>query len=133
MEIPAAHPVPMFAELEPGLSAAERAFAQRPAFAALLAAIRSGDADDAARQLNSRLAAADTTIRLQRRGDSWVIVADGTSPAEADELFSVARLVAADGWRRIKICAASTCGTAFIDRTNGNLRRYCTVHRSHRS
>ncbi|MBF6303058.1 hypothetical protein IU459_36995 [Nocardia amamiensis] len=122
-------PVPHFAALEPGLSALERLATRDLGVWAMLSTAARGDVDDATGLLNERLEATGTTVRVRRVAQGWVLVAAGTPETVATCLLSLAGLIAADGWRRVKTCERLSCATVFIDRTNGTSGRFCRSHR----
>jgi predicted RNA-binding Zn ribbon-like protein len=83
----------------------------------------------AAARLNSLLASARP--RLRAAGGAWRVVYVAAACRDTDLVVAaggLASLVAVAGWRRLKRC--DTCGTPFVDRTNGCTRRWCTPHRS---
>lgn len=88
----------------------------------------------AAKLLNAILAETGATPRLRWHGSGWRIVTLGGSRG-SDQLAAaateLAELVAADGWRRVKRCAASGCRAGFVDGTNAASRRYCRAHSRH--
>ncbi|MFB8282642.1 CGNR zinc finger domain-containing protein [Nocardia colli] len=121
--------VPRFATLEPGLSALEQLATCDPAVWMMLSTAARGDDAEATRLLNERLRATGTTVRVRRVARGWVLVAAGAPEMAATSLLSLAELISADGWRRVKTCEKTSCTTMFIDRTNGNSSRFCRSHR----
>ena len=124
--------VPPFDRLDPDLALAETLLAPGRALAAVAAALPDHTA--AARRLNAVLAASGATPRLHRTANGWRIVTlsgDSTPDTPAAAASGLAGLIAADGWHRLKRCAAPSCGAAFIDRTNAAVRRYCRTHSRH--
>lgn len=115
--------VPPFRALDPALATAERLL---PRLSTVVDCLP--DEHAAARALNALLATA--TPRLEAEDDHWQVVHVGADAELVVAASGLAALVATAGWRRVKRCA--TCGTSFIDRTNGCTRRWCTPHRPHR-
>ncbi|GAA4913892.1 CGNR zinc finger protein [Stackebrandtia albiflava] len=119
-------------DLEPGIGWAAELLRdpRHPGFAAVVAA---GDPEVAARALNRLLAATTAGLRLRRTGEHWqVVMVTETGPDRAASAASaLARLVARDGWRRLKRCAADGCGAGFVDRTAAVGRKYCSGHSRH--
>ncbi|WP_338760536.1 CGNR zinc finger domain-containing protein [Nocardia vulneris] len=120
--------MPELSALEPGLSGFEQVTSRAPHLRAMVASAVRGDHGAAAHILNSLMEQAGITVRVHNTVQGWTLEAD--APVSAAEcLLSIAQLVAADGWRRVKICDVRSCPAVFIDRTNGNNRRYCDSHR----
>ncbi|MFH5207550.1 CGNR zinc finger domain-containing protein [Antrihabitans sp. NCIMB 15449] len=97
-------------------------------------ALRGGDIAAAAREVNHVLAQSETTVRLRRDfyNGRWLVVPAGTPAEAASAAFGLTQRIAVDGWRRVKFCSMHDCSTFFVDRTNGNIRRYCARHTTYR-
>jgi predicted RNA-binding Zn ribbon-like protein len=112
--------VPPYHALDPALALAERLL---PDVRLSIVVDALPDERAAAARLNAVLADGSPRLRLVDGrwslvyGDADLVVAAG----------GLATLVAVGGWRRLKRC--TTCGTPFVDRTNGCTRRWCTPHR----
>ncbi|MGW4843106.1 CGNR zinc finger domain-containing protein [Nocardia brasiliensis] len=124
--------MPEFTAFEPGLSDFEQRMSGTPALRAMVTAAVRGDHAVAVDMLNALMEQTGVTVRVRGAVQGcWTLQAD--VPVSAAEcLLSIAGLVAADGWRRVKLCGMASCAQVFIDRTNGNNRRYCDIHRSRR-
>jgi predicted RNA-binding Zn ribbon-like protein len=119
--------VPPFRALDPALAVAERLL---PATRLSTVVLSLPDERAAAARLNEVLVAARP--RLRAVGGAWRVVYVATARGDAELVVAaggLAALVAVAGWRRLKRC--DTCGTPFVDRTNGCTRRWCTPHRPH--
>lgn len=119
--------VPPFRTLDPALSVAERLLPD-PRLSTVVLSLP--DERAAAARLNEVLASARP--RLRSVGGVWRVVYVATARRDTELVVAaggLASLVAVAGWRRLKRC--DTCGTPFVDRTNGCTRRWCTPHRPH--
>lgn len=117
--------VPPFHALDPPLAVTERLLSRLSTVVGVLP-----DEHAAAARLNEVLARCGAGPRLRAVDGEWRVVYVAASRRD-DELVvaacGLALLVAVAGWRRLKCC--DTCGTPFVDRTNGCTRRWCTPHR----
>ncbi|MFC4854439.1 hypothetical protein [Actinophytocola glycyrrhizae] len=119
--------VPPFRTLDPALSVAERMLPD-PRLSTVADLLP--DEHAAAARLNELLAG--SRPRLRACGGGWRVVYVAATRRDTDLVVAaggLATLVAVAGWRRLKHC--DTCGTPFVDRTNGCTRRWCTPHRPH--
>ncbi|WP_407939520.1 CGNR zinc finger domain-containing protein [Nocardia terrae] len=121
--------VPHFAALEPALSEFGKLMTREPRLRAMVSAAARGDLDEACDILNVMLEAAGATVRVRRAPTGWALTTTDVAVSPAECVSSLAHLIAADGWRRIKVCEKPSCTEAFIDRTNGGTRRFCDSHR----
>ncbi|MEC3920190.1 CGNR zinc finger domain-containing protein [Nocardia sp. CDC160] len=122
-------PVPPFAVLEPGLSEFEKLATRDPRLKAMVFATASGRLDEACALLNAVLELSGAAVQVRRVPEGWALTTTDAAESAAECMSSLAHLIAADGWRRIKMCERPSCAEAFIDRTNGGTRRYCDLHR----
>ncbi len=88
------------------------------------------DADEAAAALNGLLVEAGTLPQLTRHDGSWHFhyTAAGAPLAArllAEAAIGLAGALRADGYDRMRTCAADDCADVFIDASRNSSRRFC--------
>jgi len=97
---------------------------------AVFAAGAAGDVARAARLLNRLVADSDARPELTDHDGSWHLhfSASGAkigARVAAATAVGLATVVAEDGVRRLKMCAADSCDSVFVDLSRNVSRRYC--------
>jgi len=96
----------------------------------LRAVFTQPDAEQAAAALNGLLAEAGTLPQLTRHDGSWHFhyTAAGAPLAArllAEAAIGLAGVLRADGYPRMRTCAADDCADVFVDASRNSSRRFC--------
>jgi predicted RNA-binding Zn ribbon-like protein len=102
----------------------------RPVFEAVAA----GEIDDAARQINSMLAATGAHPELARHdGEPWHVHFHATGPASVATSWAagcatgLAIVLGGEHYDRLGVCTAPRCDRVYVDTSRNGSRRFCST------